>query len=165
VRIAKVKLWAKKPKPLVYYTVHDREMKGVEEIKTMHELMVLAMQTDSSRVLTYRQSLGSLLKAIGLTVNPHGLSHWNTSDAMRKANLQRELKQTELFAHFIDRLKETKDIDGTRIFDNCLVSYGSNIRSGHGISNVPAFITGNIGNWIQHGQHIEMLKDSPLSNL
>lgn len=165
VRIAKEKLWAKKPKPIVDYKVPDVDRNGVDEIRTMYELMVLAMQTDSSRVFTYRQPLGGLLKAIGLTANPHELSHWSTSEANIKANFQRELKQTELLAHFFDRLKETKDIDGSRIFDNCLVSYGSNIRSGHAISNVPAFIAGNIDNRLKHGQHIEMPKNSPLCNL
>ena len=153
VRIGKEKLWAKKPKPVVDYKVADVERNGVDEIRTMYELMVLAMQTDSSRVFTYRQPLGGLLKAIGLTANPHELSHWGTSEANVKANFQRELKQTELLSHFFDRLKETKDVDGSRIFDNCLVSYGSNIRSGHGISNVPAFIAGNIDNRLKHGQH------------
>ncbi|MEM7392621.1 MAG: DUF1552 domain-containing protein, partial [Verrucomicrobiota bacterium] len=96
VRIGKEKLWAKKPKPVVDYKVQDEERNGVDEIRTMYELMVLAMQTDSSRVFTYRQPLGGLLKAIGLTTDPHGLSHWGSSEANKKANFQRELKQTEL---------------------------------------------------------------------
>ena len=38
----------------------------------------------------------------------------------------------ELFAWFIDRLKETKDLDDRRLYDTCIVSYGSNLRAGHG---------------------------------
>ena len=52
--------------------------------------------------------------------------------------------------------------------DNCLVSFGSNLRSGHMLKNVPAFLTfiGNITNQIKHGQlHIEMPKDTALCNL
>ena len=43
---------------------------------------------------------------------------------------------------YIDRLKEAKDTDGSRLFDNCIVSYGSNLRSGHELRNVPAIISG-----------------------
>ena len=45
------------------------------------------------------------------------------------------------------------------------MSLGSNLRSGHMLKNVPAFLTGNISNKIKHGQHIEMPKDTALCNL
>jgi len=77
----------------------------------------------------------------------------------------REEKQTELFAHFLDRLKETKDADGSRLFDSCVVSYGSNIRTGHMLKNGPAFIAGNVDGKLKHGKHIQMPEDTALCNL
>ena len=131
----------------------------------MYDLMILAMQTDLSRVYTYRQPLESLLEAMNINYTGHQLSHYHNSDARKKDAISRQLKQTELFSDFITKLKATKDIDGRRLFDNTIVSYGSNIREGHMLKNVPAFITGNIRGKIQHGQHIKMPEDTPLCNL
>ena len=47
----------------------------------------------------------------------------------KKAAEIREIRQTELFARFIDRLKGTKDLDGTRLFDNCPVAGCSEVRT------------------------------------
>lgn len=165
-RIEKEKLWANKPKPTVKYQAPDERMSsGIEEIATMYDLIVLAMQTDLSRVFTYRQPLESLLRTIDITYTGHQLSHYHGSENRTRDARKRELKQTELFASFIDRLKNTRDLDGSRLFDNCLVSYGSNIRTGHMLKNVPAFVTGNARGRIRHGQHIEMPEDTALCNL
>lgn len=165
-RIDKEKLWANKPKPNVdYQAPAERVSSGVEEIATMYDLLVLAMQTDLSRVFTYRQPLESLLRTMNITYTGHQLSHYHGSENRTRDAQKRELKQTELFAGFIDRLKETRDFDGSRLYDNCLVSYGSNIRTGHMLKNVPAFVTGNAHGRICHGQHIEMPRDTALCNL
>ena len=165
-RIKKEKLWANKPKPSVdYQPPQERVSSGIEEIATMYDLMVLAMQTDLSRVFTYRQPLESLLRTINITYTGHQLSHYHNSENRTRDARKRELKQTELFASFIDRLKSTRDIDGSRLFDNCLVSYGSNIRTGHMLKSVPAFVTGNAKGRIRHGQHIEMPDGTALCNL
>ncbi|MGB0580313.1 MAG: DUF1552 domain-containing protein [Limisphaerales bacterium] len=165
-RIAKEKLWANKPKPGVSYRTPKEQIRnGIEEIKTMYDLMILAMQTDLSRVLTYRQPLESLLKTMNITYSGHQISHYHGSENRRRDAEKRELKQTELFAGFIDQLKATRDFDGSRLFDNCLVSYGSNIRTGHMLKNVPAFLTGNAKNRIKHGRHVVMPEDTALCNL
>lgn len=164
-RIEKEKLWANKPKPSVSYKVADKKFNGIEEIKTMYDLIVLALQTDLSRVYTYRQPLESLLEAMNINYTGHQLSHYHNSDARKKDAVARQLKQTELFADFITKLKNSKDVDGSRLFDNTVVSYGSNIREGHMLKNVPAFISGNIKGKLKHGQHIQMPEDTPLCNL
>ncbi len=164
-RIAKEKLWADKPKPVVDYARPNATLNGLEEIKTMYDLIVLAMQTDQSRIFTYRQPLESLLDTLNITYTGHQLSHYHNSEGRKKAAEKREARQTELFSGFIDQLKSTRDFDGSRILDNCLVSYGSNIRTGHMLKNVPAFLTGNVRGQLKHGRHIEMPEDTALCNL
>lgn len=164
-RIAKEKLWANKPKPKVAYKEPKQKVNGLEEIKVMYDLIILSMQTDLSRVFTYRQPLESLLQTLDISYSGHQVSHYHNSEARKKASQLREVKQTELFARFIDQLKTTRDFDGSRLFDSCLVSYGSNIRTGHMLKNVPAFITGNVKNRIKHGRHIKMPADTALCNL
>jgi hypothetical protein len=165
-RIEKEKLWANKPKPEVDYKAPNETIRdGIQEIRTMYDLMVLTMQTDLSRVLTYRQPLESLLKTLKITYTGHQISHYHGSEGRTRDAKSREHKQTELFAGFIDQLKKTRDFDGSRLFDNCLVSYGSNIRTGHMLKNVPAFVTGNAKGKLRHGQHLVMPEETPLCNL
>ena len=165
-RIEKEKLWANKPKPRVDYKAPGEDIRdGIQEIRTMYELMVLAMQTDLTRVLTYRQPLESLLRAMKITYSGHQISHYHGSEGRTRDAKIREYKQTELFAGFIDQLKKTRDFDGSRLFDNCLVSYGSNIRTGHMLKDVPAFVTGNAKGRFRHGRHIVMPEETALCNL
>jgi len=165
-RIEKEKLWANKPKPRVDYKAPGENIRdGIQEIRTMYELMVLAMQTDLTRVLTYRQPLESLLSAMKITYSGHQISHYHGSEGRTRDAKIREYKQTELFAGFIDQLKKTRDFDGSRLFDNCLVSYGSNIRTGHMLKDVPAFVTGNAKGRFRHGRHIVMPEETALCNL
>ena len=71
----------------------------------------------------------------------------------------------EIFAWFLDRLKETKDLEGRRLYDSCIVSYGSNLRTGHGLQSLPALLSGGGAERIKHGRHIHLPKeDTSLAN-
>ena len=164
-RISKEKLWAYKPKPQVNYEAPAGNMNGEAEIKAMYDLIILALQTDLTRVVTYRLPLQSLLRSLGSKLGPHQVSHYNKDPDRKRDMLLREKKEAELLSYFIDQLKSKKETDGSSMFDNCLVSYGSNIRDWHILKSVPAFIAGNIRGKIKHGQHIKMPKDTPLCNL
>ena len=51
------------------------------------------------------------------------------------------------------------------MFDNCIVSYGTNLRSGHELKNVPAILSGGGAQQIAHGRHIILPEeDTPLAN-
>ncbi len=77
----------------------------------------------------------------------------------------RDRKLVELFAWFLDRLKETKDSEGRRLYDSCIVSYGSNLRTGHGLKSLPALLSGGGADRIKHGRHIVLPKeDTSLAN-
>jgi hypothetical protein len=77
----------------------------------------------------------------------------------------RDLKQSELLAGFFDKLKASKEPDGSSLFDHVSLSYGSNIQSIHYLDNCPTLITGG-GAGIQHGRHLVMPDSkTPLCNL
>ena len=65
-----------------------------------------------------------------------------------------------IFAWFLDRLKETKDFDGRSLFDSCIVSFGSNLRTGHGLTSLPALLSGGGADRIRHGRHIVLPKEN-----
>lgn len=137
---------------------------GAEEIKLMYDLMIAAMQVDASRVFTYRQPVTSLLQSLGATISAHNMSHYQPGMRM-EASQKRDRKNSELLAYFIDKLKASKEADGSSLYDHTTLSFGSNINSIHYLTNCPTLITGG-GAGVKHGRHI-VLEDTktPLSNL
>jgi len=130
----------------------------------MYDIMVAAFQTDSTRVLTYRQPVATLLTSIGNKVFPHDMSHYHSTRGEKlAASEQRDLAQSTLLAGLIDKLKATKEADGSRLFDHIALAYGSNIRTGHELTNCPTLITGG-GAGIKLGENIVVQKDTPLCN-
>lgn len=166
VRLSKEEEWLDVPKtrPQDAPKEPGEGLKGFEEVKLMYDLMVAAMQVDASRVFSYRQPLDSFIKSLGSTITAHNMSHY--SDGARKlVSQERDQKQSELLAHFIDRLKATREPDGSSLFDHTTLTLGTNINSIHYLTNCPTVVTGG-GSGIKHGRHLVMKEPkTPLSNL
>jgi hypothetical protein len=164
-RISKDEQWIGVPKPEAPLAGPKETLAGYEEIKLMYDIMVAAMQTDSTRVMTFRQPVDTLLKSLNIAVFPHDMSHYHTTRAEKlDASQRRDLAQSELLAHFIDRLKATQESDGTSLFDHVALAYGSNLRTGHELTNCPTLLTGR-GAGIKLGQNLVVPKHTPLCNV
>ena len=130
----------------------------------MYDLLVAAFQTDSTRVITYRQPVATLLTSLDIKVFPHDMSHYHTTRAEKlDCSQKRDLAQSELLAGLLDRLKATQEADGSALFDHTTLVYGSNLRTGHELTNCPTLITGR-GAGIQLGKNIVLPKHTPLNN-
>lgn len=164
-RLAKEKEWLEVPKrvPNPAPTEPDKSLQGVEEVKMMYDLMVAALQVDTTRVFSYRQPLDSLIRSMGATISAHNMSHYEPGTRM-DVSQQRDLKQSELFAHFLDRLKAIEEADGSSLFDHTTVTLGSNIHSIHYLTNCPTIVAGN-GSGVIHGRHLVTPAKTPLCNL
>ena len=137
---------------------------GREEIRLIYDIMIAAMQTDSTRVITFRQPVSTLLTSMDIKVHPHDMSHYHTTLGEKlDASQRRDIAQSELLAGFLDKLKETKEADGSTLFDNVAIAYGSNIRTGHELSNCPTVLTGRAAG-LKLGHNIVAPKDTPLCN-
>jgi hypothetical protein len=164
VRLAKDEKWLSVPKTKAPFGEPKPGLEGKEEIRLMYDLIVAALQTDATRVITYRQPVGTLLKSLDLKVAPHDMSHY-TPGERTEASHKRDLAQSELLAGLIDKLKAVREPDGTSLFDHTCLSYGSNIRTIHYLDNCPTLIAGG-GAGIRHGRHLVMKdKNTPLCNL
>jgi len=162
-RLSKDEDWLTVPKAGSPIEEPDPGLKGREEIKVMYDLIVAALQTDSTRVMTYRQPVQSLLQSMDISVAPHNMSHYSPGERM-EASQKRDAAQSELLAGLIDKLKATKEADGSSLFDHVALGYGSNIRSIHYLDNCPTVLTGGGAN-LKLGQHLVLPKDTPLSNV
>ncbi len=122
------------------------------------------MQTDSTRVLTYRQPVSTLLTSMDIKVAPHDMSHYHSTMGEKlDASQRRDVAQSQLLAGLIDKLKATKETDGSRLFDHVALAYGSNLRSEHYLDNCPTLLTGG-GAGIKLGENLVVSKDTPLCN-
>ncbi len=162
-RLGKDEQWLTVPKAKPPVDEPKPGLAGKDEIRVMYDLMVAALQTDSTRVLTYRQPVGTLLQSLGLKLAPHDMSHYSPGDRMA-ASQKRDATQSELLAGLIDKLKAVKETDGSALFDHVALAYGSNIRSIHYLDNCPTLLTGG-GARLKLGQHLVLPKDTPLANI
>jgi hypothetical protein len=163
VQLAKEESWLGKPKPKAPLDAPQKGLQGYEEIKLMYDLIVAALQTNSTRVVTYRQPVDTLLKSLDVTITGHNMSHYAQGSRFEVSKLRDE-KQSELLAYFFDKLKKTPDSDGQSLFDSTTVSYGSNIKTSHTLNNCPLLVAGNTSK-LKLGQHLHMPQDTPLCNV
>jgi hypothetical protein len=165
-RLAKEEEWLEVPKVRPENEVEEPAgtVSGYEEVKVMYDIMIAAMRVDASRVFTYRQPVESLIRSLGATISGHNMSHY-TSGARKEVSELRDRKQSELLAHFIDRLKSSTEPDGSTLFDRVALSYGSNINSIHYLTNCPTLLTGGAAG-VNHGRHLAMADNkTPLANV
>ncbi len=163
-RLAKEAAWIGKTKPKPPFKVPSKKgLSGEETIKLNYDLMVAALQTNSTRVATYRQPVDMLLKDMQASITPHNMSHYAKGDRF-DVSKKRDLKQSELLSYLFDKLKKTKGVNGKSLFESTTIAYGSNIRSSHFLNDVPAIIAGNT-KALKLGAQVVTPKDTPLCNL
>jgi hypothetical protein len=137
----------------------------------MADLMVLAFQTDVTRVGTFvlcNEGSNRPYGFIGVPEGHHDLSH-HGNDAKKLA----KIKQINTFhvsqlAYLLTKLKAIKEGDGT-LLDHCMIAYGSGNSDGnrHNHDDLPILVAGRAGGTIKTGRHMRLAreKDTPLNNL
>lgn len=166
VRLGKEEKWLSVDKKLPQNPVKEpsESLEGYEEIRMMYDLMVAAMQVDATRVFTYRMPAQALIESLGASMSVHSMSHYSEGER-RTVSQSRDTAHAKLLAEFIDKLKASKEPDGTSLFDHCSIAFGSNLSSVHSLTNCPTLIAGG-GAGIQHGRHLVMSdRKTPLCNL
>ena len=162
-RLKKDEAWLEVPKAKAPLNEPEPGLKGKAEIEIMQDLIVAALQTDSTQALSYRMPGQSLLQSLNLKPSSHNVSHYSPGERM-EASKTRDKVHSELLARLIDKLKATKEPDGSSLFDHTAVAFGSNISSIHYLTNCPTILTGGGAN-LKLGQHLVLPKDTPLCNV
>ncbi len=163
-RIGRDEKWLGVPRPVPGMTKPAADLSGYQEIELMYDIMVAALRTDSSRVLTYRQPVTTLLTSLDVRIDAHTMSHYpGKGPEYLEASEKRDRAQSALLAGLLDKLKTTREPDGSTLFDHTTVVYGSNIRTGHNLDNCPTVIAGR-GAGVRLGQNLVVGKDTPLCN-
>ncbi len=163
-RLSKSEKWMDVPKSRAPLEEPDTALAGRSEIEMMYKLMVAAIQTDNTRVITYREPGSRLLSSIGASGNPHNVSHYRAGTETEVSSRMRDKAHSELLAGLIDQLKATREADGSRLFDHVALAFGSNIRSIHYLNNPPTLISGGGAN-LKLGQNLVLNAGTPLNNV
>jgi hypothetical protein len=163
-RLSKDEQWLEVPRPKAPITEPKQGLAGYEEIKLMYDIIVAALQTDSTRVLGYRQPVDTLLTSLDIKVAPHDMSHYHSTMAEKfDASQRRDAANSELLAGLLDKLKATKEADGSCLLDHTTIAYGTNTRTEHNGDNCPTLLAGH-GAGLKMGQNLVLPKGTPLCN-
>lgn len=153
----------------------DPERHG-EYISLMAELMVLAFQTDTTRVCTFAcgsdEAMFPGVVTVGYERHCHTLEHQGNAGRVEDADpISREACRqihawyTQLFAECIRRMKQI-DEGGSTLLDNTMMLYTSYMADGgHGRNDYPCLLVGNAQGTLQTGRQIDFQKDTPVANL
>jgi len=161
--------WAQKPKPVVKMKL-PRHIPGSNEIiqrkKLMLDIMLLALQTDSTRFITLHiDGNGGSLPIEGVNEGYHSLSHHGLDEDKIEQLTIVENALVETWGGFIRGLKETNESNSTLLNQtNVLLTSNLGNASAHDNKNMPVLFAGG---GFRHGQHLAFNKDDnyPLPNL
>jgi hypothetical protein len=139
-----------------------------EHIDLMYDMVLLAFQTDTTRVSTLMMAgdgSNRTFPEIGIKEGHHHLSHHQNNQEMVEKIRRIDRFYTERFARFVQRLAEAKEGDGT-LLDNTLVLFGGGISDGnrHNHEDLPIVVAGR-GGGIETGRLIQSARETPLCNL
>jgi len=163
-RLSKAEQWMDVPKSKSPMEEPDKALLGRSEIEMMYKLMVAAIQTDNTRVITYREPGSGLLRSLGANGNAHNTSHYRIGTVTEESSKLRDKAHSELLAGLIDNLKATKEVDGSSLFDHTVMAFGSNIRSIHYLDNPPTLISGGGAN-LKLGHNLVLKSGTPLNSV
>lgn len=167
--------WLDIPKPNVEatgLTLEADDSTPETLIQTMYDLILLAFQTDSTRVATYQLGnmngatsiAGKFPSLLGLGKNMHGLAHGaRKGPGGEQLGKWQQFLNTQ-FARFLTRLQETSDGEGT-LLDSTVVLYGSSNHHTHQNLNYPLLLAGGERLGFRHGHYVNYDNKVPMANL
>jgi hypothetical protein len=153
-RLAQSEVWLNMPKPKSGYKLPRKlPTSFTEEVALFYDLMKLALQTDSTRVISmaihgWKGDSG----LTGVTKGYHDLSHHGRAESKLEQLGIIEKFHTSQLARFLDSLKHSQVSADTSLLDQTMVLFGSGLgnASSHSNRKLPLLLAGG---GFQHGEH------------
>jgi hypothetical protein len=140
-----------------------------EHIRLLTDLLVLAFQTDTTRIATFvyaNEGSNRSYRFINVPEGHHDLSHHGRNpEKLEKLRRINRFHITQ-FAYLLEKLKAVREGDGT-LLDNCMIVYGSGNSDGnrHNHDNLPVLLAGKGGGSLTSGRHLVYQRETPITNL
>ena len=135
----------------------------------MFDMMILSFQTDSTRVATFllaNEGSNRTFPEVGIAAGHHFLTHHQGKEEMIKQVAEIDLWYMKQFAKFLEKMEQTKDVDGKSLLHNSMIVYGSGNADGnrHTHVNLPVLLAGGGGGTLKPGRVVKS-GGVPMSNL
>lgn len=171
--------WADRPKPVPQLDGlhgYTESMPGPEGngdylyddyAKMMYDLIVLALQTDSTRVISYvvrKELAGGVYPEFNVSKGYHSLTH-HGNDPQNLAELAKvDTIYMSHWAYFLNRLRSISEGDKT-LLDHTVLGLSSGMGFEHSKDNLPTILSGGSATGIKHHGHLRLSEKTPLACL
>ncbi|HYV29711.1 MAG TPA: DUF1552 domain-containing protein, partial [Candidatus Binatia bacterium] len=141
-----------------------------QHIGLMGDMLILAFQTDSTRVATVMfagEGSNRTFSELGFAEGHHNLTHHQDKQEMIDKVKEIDFWYVKQLARLLEKMEQTKDVDGHSLLDNSMIVYGSGNADGnrHTHSNLPILLAGGGGGGgLKPGRYLKV-KPAPLTNL
>lgn len=138
-------------------------------VRLMYDLLVLAFQTDTTRIATFmlgNEGSNRAYTMVGVKEGHHSLSHHGDKEEMTSQIRKIDLYLATQFAYFLEKLQSIKEGEKT-LLDNSMIVYGSGLGDGnsHQHHDLPIVLAGGGGGTIKNGRHVVFPTNTPMNNL
>lgn len=138
--------WSTTPKPKVEYQTPNNDFGGpqlLERSRQWYDIVHLALQTDSTRVMTLWLGSQERPEIDGVNLGHHDASHHGQDPGKLEQLALIEEAEIKVFGEFIEKMKATKEGDQS-LLDHTGVLYTSNLgnSSSHDNNNLPIILAG-----------------------
>jgi Protein of unknown function (DUF1552) len=135
----------------------------------MYDILVLAFQTDSTRVATLMLAHDGSNRSfdhIGIVEGHHDLTHHRNRSEWIDKVADIDQWYVRQFARFLDKLEKRQDVDGKSLLHNSMIVYGSGNADGnrHTHDNLPLVLAGGGGGTLSPGRYVQH-NSKPTTNL
>jgi hypothetical protein len=135
----------------------------------MFDMLILAYQTDSTRIATFllaNEGSNRAFPEIEIAEGHHDLTHHQSKQDMIDKVAVIDLWYMRQLGKFLDKMEQTKDIDGHSLLHNSMIVYGSGNADGnrHTHVNLPVILAGGGGGTLTPGRFVKH-GGVPMSNL
>ncbi len=140
-----------------------------EHIRTMFDLMVLAFQTDTTRLATFmlaHDGSNRSFPELGVPDAHHYLSHHQNDPQKLEKIAKIDQFYLRQFGYFLDKMKSVKE-GGVSLLDNSMIVFGGGIGDGnrHNHDNLPILLAGRGGGTLTPGKRMVLAQETPMTNL
>ena len=172
--------WADTPKPAIetddLHGTYEKKMAGPEGngdylyddyAKLMYDLIALAFQTDSTRVISYvvrKELAGGVYPEFNVSKGYHALSHHGNDPQSLEELARVDTIYMDHWSYFLDRLQSTPEGDGT-LLDRTILGLSSGMGFEHSKDNLPTIVSGGLGLGVKHHGHLKLESSVPLASI
>ena len=170
--------WADRPKPAPKLGGYGDYEKAVSPegngkfvydtyAKLMYDLIALAFQTDSTRVISYvvrTELAGGVYPEFGVSKGYHELTHHGNDPKNLEELAKVDTIYMQHWSYFLDRLASIREGDDT-LLDHTMLGFSSGMGIGHSKDTLPTMLSGGGKLGIRHATHLQLPEQTPLSSL